>query len=271
MITLVAQFDRSTVTQAYAYTVQAVDTSSPSLARAYDYLLGGRANFTADRALAGRLRALYPATSQVLSLSRAFLASSVIDLARAGVDQFIDVGSGLPTRPSVHEAVLRARPGARVVYVDRDPSVVSHVAALLSQVPPPARVRVIEGDLAEPEGLTWALRPLVDVTRPTCLSLALVVQALEPGLAQAVVGVLIRALAPGSHVILTCGHGAAGRLPDAISGTGLLAQDVAAFLAGLDIQPPGVQQLPRLHRTPGAQQEASDQPGLVLCAVGRKP
>ncbi|HEX3963857.1 MAG TPA: SAM-dependent methyltransferase [Trebonia sp.] len=265
------------MTPVYHYTVQAVDTSSPSLARAYDYLLGGRANFTADRALAGRLRALYPATSQVLSLSRAFLASSVFDLARAGVDQFIDVGSGLPTRPSVHEAALRGRPDARVVYVDRDPSVVSHVAALLAQVPPPARVRVIDGDLAEPEALSWALRPLVDLAKPACLSLALVVQALDPGLAQAVVGVLIRALAPGSHVVLTCGHGTAGRLPDAISGAGLAAQDMAAFLAGLDIAPPGVQQLPRLHRdpdaqqNPGAQQEASDQPGLVLCAVGRKP
>ena len=255
----------------YDDTVQAVDTSSPSLARAYDYLLGGRANFTADRALGGRLRALYPATSQVLSLSRAFLASSVADLAREGVDQFIDIGCGLPTRPAVHEAVLRARPGARVVYVDRDPAVVAHATALLSPVPPPGQVRFIAGDLAEPEAVCWALRPLVDLTRPACLSLALVVQALEPGLARAVVGVLIRALAPGSHVILTCGHGAAGRLPDTISGAGLEAQDAAAFLAGLDIRPPGVEQLPRLHRNPGAAPEASDQPGLVLCAVGRKP
>jgi O-methyltransferase involved in polyketide biosynthesis len=256
---------------AYHYAVQAVDTSSPSLARAYDYLLGGRANFTADRALAGRLRALYPATSQVLSLSRAFLASSVTDLARAGVEQFIDVGCGLPTRPSVHEAVLRVRPDARVVQVDRDPSVVSHATALLSQLPPAARVRFIVGDLTEPEALIWALRPLVDLAKPACLSLALVVQALDPGLAQAVVGVLIRALAPGSHVVLTCGHGAAGRLPDAISGTGLTAQDMTAFLAGLDIQPPGVAPLPQPQRDPGAEQEASDQPGLVLCAVGRKP
>jgi O-methyltransferase involved in polyketide biosynthesis len=251
--------------------VQAVDTSSPSLARAYDYLLGGRANFTADRALAGRLRAIYPAMSQVLSLSRAFIASSVTDLARAGIDQFIDVGCGLPTRPSVHEAVLRARPGAHVVYIDRDPSVVSHAAALVPGVPPPAQIRVIEGDLAEPEALAWSLRPLVDLAKPTCLILALVVQALDPPVAQAVVGVLTRALASGSYVVLTCGHGAAGRLPDAIPGTGFLAQDVAAFLAGLDVQPPGVQELPRLQRGPGAQQGASDQQGLVLCAVGRKP
>jgi O-methyltransferase involved in polyketide biosynthesis len=253
--------------------VQAVDTSSPSLARAYDYLLGGRANFTADRALAGRLRAGYPAMSQVLSLSRAFLASSVTDLARTGVDQFIDVGCGLPTRPSVHEAVLRARPDARVVYVDRDPSVVSHAAALLARaaLPPSARVRVVEGDLAEPEALNWALQPLVDLAKPACLTLALVVQALEPALAQAVVGVVVRALAPGSYVVLTCGHGTPGRLPDAIHGTGLAEHDVAAFLAGLDVQPPGVALLPRPHGERGAQPEAGDQPGLVLCAVGRKP
>jgi hypothetical protein len=114
-------------------------------------------------------------------------------------------------------------------------------------------VRFIEGDLAEPEALAWTLRPLVDLARPACLILALVVQALDPGIAQAVVGVLIRELAPGSHVVLTCGRGVAGRLPDDLSGTGLEAQDVAAFLAGLDVQPPGVQD------------------GLVLCATGRKP
>jgi hypothetical protein len=233
--------------------VQAVDTSTPSLARAYDYLLGGRANFTADRALASQLSARYPAASQVLSQSRGFVSSSVTELARAGVDQFIDVGCGLPTRPSVHEAALRARPGARVVYVDRDPAVVSHALALLPRVPPPALVRFIEGDLAEPEALAWTLGPLVDLARPACLILALVVQALDPGIAQAVVGVLIRALAPGSHVVLTCGHGAAGRLPDDVSGTGLEAHHVTAFLAGLDVQPPGVQD------------------GLVLCATGRKP
>ncbi len=251
--------------------MQAVDTSSPSLARAYDFLLGGRANFTADRALAARLRARYPASPQVLSLSRAFVAGAVGDLARAGVDQFIDVGCGLPTRPSVHEAVFRARPDARVVHVDRDPSVVSHAAALLPRVAPPAQVRVIAGDLAEPEALIWTLRPIVDLARPACLTLALVVQALEPGLAQAVVGVLTRALAPGSYVILTCGHGAAGRLPDAIYGTGLEPRDAEAFLGGLDIQPPGVASLPRPGPDPGAARGSDDQPGLVLCAVGRKP
>jgi hypothetical protein len=251
--------------------VQAVDTSSPSLARAYDYLLGGRANFAADRALADRLRARYPAAPRVLSLSRAFVAGSVAILARGGVDQFIDVGCGLPTSPAVHEAVLRARPAARVAYVDRDPSVVSHAAALVAPVPPPAQVRVMAGDLAEPEALAWSLRPFIDMARPACLILALVVQALEPGIAQAVVGVLIRSLAPGSHVVVTCGNGADGRLPDAIHGTGLDARDVAEFLAGLDVQPPGVQLLSGPDHGGGAGQGPGDQQGLVLCAAARKP
>src|SRR5579859_1160253 len=149
--------------------MQAVDTSTPSLARAYDYLLGGRASFAADCALAGRLPALYPAAPQVLSLSRTFTAAAVATAARDGLSQFIDVGSGLPTWPSVHEAALGVTRGARVVYADRDPGVVSHAAALV-----PSAVRVIEGDLAEPEALLWSLGPLLDLTRPACLVLGLI-------------------------------------------------------------------------------------------------
>jgi hypothetical protein len=232
--------------------VQAVDTSTPSLARAYDYLLGGRASFAADRALAGRLRALYPAVPQLLSLSRTFTAAAVATAARDGVSQ-IDVGSGLPTWPSVHETAAGAAPAARVVYVDRDPGVVSHATALL-----PPTARAIEGDLAEPEALLWSLRPLLDLTRPACLILGLIVQVLDTGTARAVVGVLVRALAPGSHVVITCGTGESGKLPDSVAGAGLVAADVESFLAGLDIQPPGVQAGP-----------SGEDPGLVLCAVGR--
>lgn len=234
--------------------MQAVDTSTPSLARAYDYLLGGRASFAADRALAGRLRAMYPAAPQMLALSRTFTAAAVATAARDGVSQFIDVGSGLPTWPAVHETVLGVTPEARVVYVDRDPGVVSHAATLVPPV-----VRVIGGDLAEPEALLWSLRPLLDLSRPACLVLGLIVQVLDVGTARAVIGVLVRALRMGSRVVLTCGAGQAGRLPDSVSGAGLTGADVESFLAGLRLQPPGVQA------------EPSDAgPGLVLCAVGRK-
>ena len=108
----------------------------PNLARAYDYLLGGGASFAADRSLARRLTELYPATADLLSSSRTFLAQSLASLARPGLAQFVDVGSGLPTAPSTHGTALRAVRGARVVYVDNDAAVVAHTASL---VPPGVR------------------------------------------------------------------------------------------------------------------------------------
>jgi len=227
----------------------AVDTSTPSLARAYDHLLGGRANFAADRSLATRLQHMYPRTAEVLTLSRAHVATAVSALAADGVAQFIDVGCGLPTGPAVHEAALRVRREARVVYVDRDPAVVSHAAALV-----PPTVRVIEGDLTEPEALLWSLRPMLDLSRPVGLVLALVVQALpDPGLARAVVDVMVRGLAPGSHLIMTAGNGDDGRLPDTVAGASLAEQDFESFFSGLNLLPPGVEA------------------GLVLRGTGRKP
>ena len=231
--------------------MQAVDTSVPSLARGYDHLLGGRANFAVDRALARQWHERYPRAGSLLALSREYLASRVAQLAGDGVRQFLDVGSGLPTAPSLHEAVLRARRDARVVYVDRDPGVVAHARALV----PARQVSVLEGDLLEPEALVWSLRPLIDLSEPACLVLGLIVAALpDLGTARAVAGVLVRALAPGSYVAITAGAGEAGRLPDSVSGPALTAADLEAFLAGLDVLPPGV-----------------GDDGLLLAGTGRKP
>jgi hypothetical protein len=242
------------------HTERVLDTSTPNLARAYDYLLGGGAHFAADRALAGRLLALYPRTPELLSASRTYVADSLASVARQGVDQFADIGSGLPTKPNTHEAVRRAAPPAsamrpakamplaRVAYVDHDPDVISHVSGLL-----PPGVRAMEGDLAEPEAILAAMGGFIDLSRPVCLVLAMVLQALDPGTARAVVGVLVRTLAPGSCLIISVGAGEDGRLPDAVSPGGFAAQDVASLFGGLDLVPPGVQD------------------GPVLCATGYKP
>jgi S-adenosyl methyltransferase len=220
-----------------------LDTSAPNLARAYDYLLGGGANFAADRSLAGRLTALYPRAPELLSLSRTFLADSLSGIASQGVGQYVDVGAGLPTRPSTHSVVLGAVRGARVVYVDNDPVVVQHAAALI-----PPGVRAVEGELSEPE----ALLGLLDLSRPSCLILTMVLQVLDPGTARAVVGVLVRALAPGSFVVISVGAGEEGRLPDAVAPGGFTPEDMTSFFAGLELVPPGIQ------------------PGPVLCATGVK-
>ncbi len=225
-----------------------LDTSTPNIARAYDYLLGGGASFAADRALAGRLQALYPRAGALLLSSRTYLADSITAVARAGVDQYLDVGSGLPTRPNTHETARGAQPLARVVYVDRDPAVVGHASSLV-----PPGVRVLQGDLAEPEALLGALPGLIDLSRPACLVLTMIVQALDPGTARAVTGVLVRALAPGSYLVLSAGAGEAGRLPDAVSPEGFTAEDVTALFGGLDLVPPGIRLM-----------------GEVLCGTGVK-
>ena len=234
-----------------------LDTRTPSVARAYDHLLGGEASFAADRALAARLLALYPRLGDVLTSSRTQAADAVARVARQGVDQYLDVGAGLPTRPSTHATARALLPAARVGYVDRDALVVEHGTDLV-----PAGVRYYSGDLTEPEALLATLSyrrapaapGFIDFSRPICLVLALVVQALEPGTARAVVGVLVKALPPGSTLIATVGAGDAGRLPDAVWPAAATEPDLAAFFAGLDLLPPGV-----------------TRQGDVLCGVGVKP
>jgi S-adenosyl methyltransferase len=226
-----------------------LDTRTPSVARAYDHLLGGEASFAADRALAGRLLALYPRLQDTLISSRRQVADAVARIARQGVDQYLDLGAGLPTRPSTHATARAQLPAARVVYIDRDPVVVEHAAAGV-----PYGVRYHGGDLTEPEALLAALAGAIDFSRPLCLVLALVVQALEPGTARAVVGVLVKALPPGSYLVATVGAGDAGRLPDSVWPAAVTEADLSAFFGGLDLLPPGIGRL-----------------GEVLVGVGVKP
>jgi S-adenosyl methyltransferase len=250
-----------------------LDTSTPNLARACDHLLGGGASFAADRALARRLEALYPGMRDLLFSSRMFAGDSVARVARSGVDQYLDLGSGLPTSPATHEIAQALCPGARVAYVDRDPAVVQHGRALVC-----AGVRCVAGDLAEPEAILASgdLAGFIDFSRPVCLVLTLILQVLDPGTARAVAGVLLRALPPGSYLIATAvptavstaagrtGSGPAGSgpgqpgagapgLPDFTWTGGFTAADLASFFAGLDLLPPGIQE------------------GKVVCAAGVKP
>jgi SAM-dependent methyltransferase len=245
-----------------------LDTSTPNLARACDYLLGGGASFAADRALALRLAAFYPGMRDVLFSSRTYAADSIARIASDGVDQYLDLGSGLPTRSATHETVLALRPGARVVYVDRDPAVTEHGRALV-----PASVRCVAGDLAEPETIlaSGEIDGFLDFSRPVCLVLTLVLHVLDPGTARAVAGVLVRALPAGSYLVATVGAGKAGELPGSVRPGGFTADDFASFFAGLDLVPPGIGTGPRA-AGPGLGAGGADGPGgKILCATGRKP
>jgi hypothetical protein len=232
-----------------------LETSTPCLARACDYLLGGGASFAADRALALRLDRMYPGLRTVLFSSRRFAAGTIAQVAAAGVDQYLDLCSGLPTTPAPHEAARALRPAARVAYVDRDPAVLQHGPALV-----PAGVRYIAGDLAEPEAILASgdLAGFIDFSRPVCLTLTLALQVLDPGTARAVCGVLLRALAPGSYLVATAAAGESA-LPDFTWPGRFTPDDLASFFAGLDLVPLGDRA--------GPGQPA----GGALCAVGVKP
>jgi hypothetical protein len=228
-----------------------LDTAAPSLARAWDYLLGGGASFAADRSLARQLESLHPGIRETLRASRAYAADGVTRIARAGVDQYLDLGSGLPTRPSTHESARAILPGARVAYVDREPVVIEHGRGLV-----PPSVRYVLGDLAEPEAILASgdLTGFIDFSRPVCLVLTLVHHVLDPGTARAVTGVLVRRLAPGSYLVVTAAGPQAGGLPESVWPGGLVAADVASFFAGLDLLPPGI-----------------GEGGAVVCGTGVKP
>jgi trans-aconitate methyltransferase len=145
-----------------------INTSVPNPARIYDYLLGGKDNYPADREVAEQVVAIAPVTRDVVRDNRAFLRRAVRFLAKeAGIRQFIDLGSGLPTHGNVHEIAQAVAPDARVVYVDNDPMVVTHSRALLAD----DRTIAIQADLRDPDAILRhpEVRAFIDFQRPLAL------------------------------------------------------------------------------------------------------
>jgi len=175
-----------------------VDMERPSAARMWDYLLGGAHNFAVDRRVAEHGIALKPDLPEVARQVRAFIHRAVAYLSGAGVDQFIDIGSGIPTRGSIHEKA----PQARVVYVDHDPVAVAHGRAILRDND---RATAILGDLRDPAAILARpeLRDLVDLDRPVGLLLVAVLHFVpdedEPA---RIVATLRDALPAGSHLVV---------------------------------------------------------------------
>ncbi|NUP47433.1 MAG: hypothetical protein HOW97_08975 [Catenulispora sp.] len=133
-----------------AWSPDDIDIERPSVARMYDYFLGGSHNFASDRELAKRAQAVFPDAPHVVRANRLFLGRAVAALCALGVDQFLDLGSGIPTVGNVHEVVAAHRPGARTVYVDSDPVAFAHASALLEDT---ERVTVVHADLRNPEAV----------------------------------------------------------------------------------------------------------------------
>jgi hypothetical protein len=145
-----------------------LDTTVPNVARIYDYLLGGKDNFAADRAAAAQLLAVIPDVAAIAADNRAFLGRAVRYFTSQGIRQFLDLGSGLPTSSNVHEAAMRSAPDTRVVYVDYDPVVALHGQALLASADD---VAALHADLTEPSSILEHpdLLRVLDLSQPVAL------------------------------------------------------------------------------------------------------
>lgn len=178
-----------------------VDVTRPSVARMYDYYLGGSHNFEADRAAAKQVEQIFPGVAQSAQANRSFLRRVVRHLVSQGVDQFLDLGSGIPTVGNVHEIAQHDNPDARVVYVDFEPVAVSHSNALLADNP---NANAILADLRATSAVLEGARETLDFSRPIGV---LIIAALhfvpDTDSPYEAVAEYTSALAPGSHLAIT--------------------------------------------------------------------
>ena len=226
---------------------QGLDVTVPNVARIYDWLLGGKDNFAADREAGKRLLAAVPGAAKAARANRAFLGRAVRFLAEeAGIRQFLDIGTGLPTQGNVHEIAQATDPRARVVYCDNDPMVVVHANALLANN---LTVAACQADLRDPDFLfTLPLgRPLLDTSQPLAVLLVAVLHFLpDSDDPWALVERIKRKLAPGSYVVIS--HvtrdeipaesvRAAAKVYEGASAPGVARsrEEIARFFTGLDL------------------------------------
>ncbi|MEV0230612.1 SAM-dependent methyltransferase [Nonomuraea sp. NPDC050786] len=192
-----------------------VDPTVPSSARVYDYLLGGKDHVAVDRAVAEKLLAVAPESRMVARANRRFQVEAVRHLAEQGVRQFIDLGTGIPTSPSIHETARSVSSSCRVVYVDYDPVVRLHAQVLLADSPGLAS---IQADLRRPADVLADphVSDLIDFSRPVCVLLVGVLHyVMDEEDPEGIVAAFRERMVPGSHLVLT--HAMAESDPEAIA------------------------------------------------------
>ncbi|WP_028798754.1 SAM-dependent methyltransferase [Streptomyces sp. 142MFCol3.1] len=186
-----------------AWAPRSIDISMPSVSRMYDYYLGGSHNFEVDREAARKAMEFMPGLPKIMQANRAFMRRAVRFAADEGIDQFLDIGSGIPTFGNVHEVAQSARPGAHVLYVDHDPVAVAHSEAVLRD---DDDADVLAADLLKPHEILASpqLQRLIDLNRPVALLLVAILHFVEDADdPYGAVAELRDALAPGSLLIVT--------------------------------------------------------------------
>ena len=257
------------------------DTQHAHSARVYNYWLGGKDNFAADREAAEQAIAANPGIVTDVRANRAFLARAVRFLAAGcGVRQFLDIGTGLPTASNTHEVAQAAAPDARIVYVDNDPIVLAHARALLTSTPQGATA-YLDADLRDPQAILQAAAQRLDFGQPVALMLLIILHLIpDSDDPYGIVATLVRALAPGSYLVLA--HPASDirpaqmaemtkRVNQRMSGPKATMRDRAAvtrFFDGLELLQPGVVQPQQWRPEPGI---LSPPQVTAWCGVARKP
>jgi hypothetical protein len=256
-----------------------VDTTVAHIARVYDYWLGGKDNFAADRIAAQRVIAAYPDIVRSARGNRAFLGRAVRYLVReAGVRQFLDIGTGLPAANNTHEVAQGVAPECRVVYVDNDPVVLSHAQALLASGPDGATAYV-DADLRDPETILAAAAEVLDFSRPVAVMLVAILQHIgDQDDPYGIVAKLAAGVPSGSYLALShpardIEAAAMAQIADRMNE--LVAEKVTfrahagvlRFFDGLELVDPGVVPVPRWR--PASDLEAAS-PTVMWGGVGRK-
>ncbi|MFF8095068.1 SAM-dependent methyltransferase [Streptomyces sp. NPDC016675] len=230
---------------------QRIDTSVPHSARIWNYWLGGKDNYPVDEQAGDAYTAVFPGIVTIARSSRAFLRRNITYLvAEAGVRQFLDIGTGLPTADNTHEVAQRIAPESRIVYVDNDPMVLAHARALLYSTPEGATA-YIDADVLDPESVLADAAKTLDFTQPVALILSNILGHIaDHDRARSVVTRLMEALPSGSY--LSVNDGSRGIDPefeqaqDAYNESGAApyvlrtVEQITAYFDGLELVDPGV-------------------------------
>lgn len=256
----------------------------PNVARMYDFYLGGKDNYEADRRAAEQVLAAFPEVAEGARSNREFLGRAVRYVAEAGIRQFVDIGTGLPTQENVHQVALSVAPDARVVYCDNDPMVSTHAEVMLARH---SGVAFVPGDLRHPRQIFDDLRlwGLIDLSQPVCVLLVAIMHFItEEEDPRAILDAIRETIAPGSYLVLshaTVDSAPADRAARVVkvyrSATSPVVprthQQVTAMFEGFDLTGDGVVDVRQWKPEPEPDPGWLPQRPVTTCygGVGRKP
>ena len=256
-----------------------IDTTIAHTAQIWNYWLGGKDNYPVDQQVGDQIRQLHPGIGDYARADRAFLVRAVRHLAgEAGVRQFLDIGTGLPTANNTHEVAQSIAPDSRIVYVDNDPLVLVHARALLTSTPEGA-CDYIDADLRDTGTILDQAAKTLDFTRPVALMmLGIVGQVPDSARPEAIIGQLMSVMTSGSYLALSDGVNTSETFTEAVRHYNENSantyhprspEQITGFFAGLELVEPGVVELSRWRPDATPFPDAGEVPGM--CGVGRKP